>query len=374
MNLSPLVEALNEFDEFSFLDTPLATDLESGHFVALSHAVQRSLRHLQQLSGFLESQKTQRLKIIFHRRYKPIEQCQCHHPFKCGRPFIGKSSSLRSQRDGTEVVLLSLVASTHEKTYSPITFIDKLVKKNELGQPFRLSDHQREVLRLAFAFDQDGRLPWDTILYSCIKKSGKTTLNGALTLAWGFTQEAPNEMLVLANDLEQTLARVFKTMEGIIQHNPELQREAEVQSRTIYLANGTTVTAISGDYAGAAGSNHGFVSCDELWGYTSESSTRLWEELTPVPTRKNSIRFISTYAGFEGESGLLWDLYKQVVSKDEHPEGQGERLHPDLPIYANREARIFAYWDHEPRMPWQTQAYYDSQRKNASARDIFAAS
>ena len=37
------------------------------------------------------------------------------------------------------------------KSISPITFIDKLIKKNELGQPFRLSDHQREVLRLAFA-------------------------------------------------------------------------------------------------------------------------------------------------------------------------------------------------------------------------------
>ena len=69
---------------------------------------------------------------------------------------------------------------------------------------FRLSDHQREVLRLAFDFDHDGRLPYDTIVYSCIKKSGKTTLNGALTLAWGFTQEAPNEILILANDLEQT--------------------------------------------------------------------------------------------------------------------------------------------------------------------------
>jgi len=29
-------------------------------------------------------------------------------------------------------------------------FIDKLVKKNELGRPFSLMDHQREVLRLAF--------------------------------------------------------------------------------------------------------------------------------------------------------------------------------------------------------------------------------
>jgi len=37
------------------------------------------------------------------------------------------------------------------------------------------------VLRVAFDFDQDRRLPWDTILYSCIKKSGKTTLN-ALSL------------------------------------------------------------------------------------------------------------------------------------------------------------------------------------------------
>src|SRR4249919_3289676 len=133
------------------------------------------------------------------------------------------------------------------KRITPLTFIDKLVKKNELGQPFSLMHHQREILRLAFAFDENGRLPWDTIIYSCVKKSGKTTLNGAVTLAWGFTQEAPNEILILANDLEQTLARVFKTMEGIIKFNPELKWEAEVQSRTIYLANGTTVTAISGD-------------------------------------------------------------------------------------------------------------------------------
>jgi hypothetical protein len=251
---------------------------------------------------------------------------------------------------------------------TPITFIDKAVKKNELGHPFSLSDHQREILRLAFAFDRQGKLPWDTIIYSCVKKSGKTTLNGALTLAWGFIEEAPNEILVLANDLEQSLARVFKTMEGIIKHNLQLSREAEVQTKTIFLANGTTITAISGDYAGAAGSNHGWLSYDELWAYTSESSRRLWEELTPVPTRKNSIRFITTYAGFEGESELLMDLYKQVVSTDEHPEGQGERIHPDLPIYANREARIFAYWDHEPRMPWQSPATRARKKCCAPAR------
>jgi hypothetical protein len=72
-------------------------------------------------------------------------------------------------------------------------------------------------------------LPYDAILYSCIKKSGKTTLNGATSLGWGFTQEAPNEILIRANHLEQTLARVFRTREGIIQHNPELHREAEAE-------------------------------------------------------------------------------------------------------------------------------------------------
>jgi len=44
-------------------------------------------------------------------------------------------------------------------TIFPTTFIEKLVKKNELGQPFTLMDHQREILRLAFAFEEHGRLP-----------------------------------------------------------------------------------------------------------------------------------------------------------------------------------------------------------------------
>lgn len=247
---------------------------------------------------------------------------------------------------------------------SPVSFIDRVVKRNELGQPFRLMDHQREILNLAFPFDEDGRLPWDTIIYSCVKKSGKTTLNAALTLWWAFTQEAPNEILIIANDLEQSLARVFRSMEGIIKHNPELQQEAEVQTKTIFLANGTTITAISGDYRGAAGSNYGWTSGDELWAYTSESSRRLWEELTPVPTRRNSVRFITTYAGLDGESDLLAELYRQGVGMEEHPQGQGERVHPELPCYVNRDARIFCYWDHDQRrFPWQTESYYQSQKR-----------
>jgi hypothetical protein len=72
---------------------------------------------------------------------------------------------------------------------------------------------------------------------------------------------------------------------------------------------------------------------------------------------------VSTYAGYEGESELLMNLYKQAVGKDEHPDGEGERVHPTLPAYANRQSSLFCYWDHQPRMEWQTEDYYQSQRK-----------
>src|SRR5205814_3926796 len=78
----------------------------------------------------------------------------------------------------------------------------------------------------------------------------------------------------------------------------------------------------------------------------------------------NSVRVVTTYAGWEGESELLFELYRLGVGDDEHPQGRGERVHPTLPLYLNREARLLVYWDHEPRMPWQTPAYYAAQRRS----------
>ncbi len=246
----------------------------------------------------------------------------------------------------------------------PVAFIDDLVRVNELGHPFRLFDHQREILRLAFCFDEAGYLPWTTLIYGAIKKSGKTFMNALLALWWAYTQESPNEIPLAANDLEQVQGRQFKAAAGIIQNNPALATSASITGRQIVFSNGTTITALASEYAGAAGSNHGLTGWDELWAYTSEPARRLWDELVPVPTRRNSIRVVTTYAGWEGESELLRDLYRQGVGPEEHPEGQGERLHPTLPIYGNREARLFVYWDHEPRMPWQTPAYLAARRRD----------
>jgi phage terminase large subunit-like protein len=245
----------------------------------------------------------------------------------------------------------------------PVAFIDRFITKTDRGEPFVLAAHQREILRTMFAFDADGRLSWDTGIYSSVKKDGKTTTNACVTLWWAFTQEAPNELKLVANDLEQSVSRAFTTMKGLLRHNRELGAGAEVKATSIALANGTVIQALANDYASEAGANQGWSSWTELWAFTSESARRMWEELTPVPTRRNSIRFVDTYAGFEGESELLFALYKSVVDAEEHPEGQGVRIHPTLPIFMNREARVCAYWDHEPRMPWQTETYRAAQRR-----------
>ena len=115
--------------------------------------------------------------------------------------------------------------------------------------------------------------------------------------------------------------------------------------------------ALAQEYKSASGSRHALTLWDELWGYKSESSQRMWEEMTIPPTEKYGMKVVVTYAGFEGESHTLWNLYEQCVLN-------GIRLRdefPDLPCYTNQQGTTFCYWDHEPRMPWQTPEYYEAE-------------
>jgi hypothetical protein len=60
-----------------------------------------------------------------------------------------------------------------KRTISPVEFIDRLVKKSELGKPFKLFPHQRVILNLAFAFDENGKLPYDTIIFLVPKSQAR---------------------------------------------------------------------------------------------------------------------------------------------------------------------------------------------------------
>jgi hypothetical protein len=84
--------------------------------------------------------------------------------------------------------------------------------------------------------------------------------------------------------------------------------------------------------------------------------------MIPVPTRKVSARWTSTYAGFTGESKLLEELYKRGL--------QGEEIAPSL----YRQDGLLMYWTHEPVAPWQTPRWLAQMRQqhraNAYLRQI----
>jgi hypothetical protein len=139
----------------------------------------------------------------------------------------------------------------------------------------------------------------------------------------------------------------------------------------------------------------------ELWGFVDQAAIRLWDEMTPIPTEPDSVRWVETYAGYEGESELLYGLYERatktgrqltngefaqaVCRPDVEGESYGDFLHaftetngqPEalVPIYVDEPGGLLAYWDDgliARRMPWQQgeagEIYYRQQESQLPPR------
>lgn len=175
---------------------------------------------------------------------------------------VPKLKQRRPHRKKPEPAALVTGTSSPENplAHDPAAWIDANILVSELGKPFKLAPYQRRVLAEMFRFDDTGKLWIDEGIWSEPKKGGKTTLAAAIGLWWGDTQEAPNEILVCANDLEQATSRAFATMKQMVKRNPGLgAKVAKVSTTTITFKTGTVIKAIASEYAGAAGSNHGLV-------------------------------------------------------------------------------------------------------------------
>lgn len=232
----------------------------------------------------------------------------------------------------------------------------------ETARPIIFQPHQRDILRIMSAQRGDGRFEWTTLIYSTIKKSGKTAA-AALYARWAAETWGPyQEVYNLGNKLQQAKDRGFRIAKRSIELAPSAIKEQWDIQQTImtHRPSGSFIQALPIAGAGEAGGNQSLTLWTELWGFQYDEALLMWDELKPVPTRVLSQRFIDTYAGFEGVSALLkklWDLGLM-----------GERLHDSLPIYGNREAGLCAYIDtgvEARRMPWQRgiegQRYYAEQ-------------
>lgn len=254
------------------------------------------------------------------------------------------------------------VAWIEKEFFIPETKNDPVLKGHLHLQPY-----QRDALYEALSRDENGDYKYSIIIWSDIKKSIKSTIAAAVNLARAHTVEW-GEFYIVANDLKQANSRVSRYVRRSLilnkKTNPKKNRDYRMSGYEISLPNGSTIEAIPIDPSGEAGSNADQITWSELWGSNEKAKNDMWAEMTLSPTKHGqSFRWVESYAGFTGESELLYALYETGV-KD------GELLWPDklydvtegqptpLELYVNKKARMLCLWNTQPRNPWQTKAYY----------------
>lgn len=234
-------------------------------------------------------------------------------------------------------------------------------------------------------------LKYTTMLYSTIKKSGKTLI-GAGVGRWAAEElDRYGEVYCVANDQsqasERTYAAVRKSIEltpGWDQKHRDLPGVARVTDVSMSFHKSKSILKpVSLDAHGEAGANPVCSVWSEVWGFDNAPALLLWDELTSALTRKNSFRFVESYAGIDPDSELLLMLYNSTVKDGRQITAQeladvtGEPLgvfeeatEPGdlVPLFVNERAGLIAYWDEGEiarRMPWQrgerAEKYYQSE-------------
>lgn len=244
-------------------------------------------------------------------------------------------------------------------TYDPVDYMESRFYIPETRAPIRFERYQKRALREALAQNEDGLFKYSTILWGEIKKSGKTSVSAAV-MDYMISSIPYSSGKFVANTLDQADSRASKMLRTNFSLHPR-EGVLVIPSRNlIRYPNNSEVKSVPINPSAEAGGNDTMIAYDELWGAHEEAKERMWTETTLSPTRYGkSFRWVSTYAGFLGESNLLWNLYQQGVDEYAQFPGQGKRFDwcdefdPPLECYHNDAARLFCLWNTVPRLPWQ---------------------
>lgn len=253
---------------------------------------------------------------------------------KRARKALVKPPSLKDPAYKTDIIKFA-----EEQFYIP-----------ETRKPIVLEDFQKEKILKPIFYGEDRPT---MALVGQTKKSGKSTL-AALAAAWQlFCGEDFSEIYIAARDKEQSQWVTFNKLVKTCELNHNMLINVDITKDSIERkATGSIVRCLPVEVS-CAGLNPSLVIFDELWSYDLESMTRFFEEMTTVPTRKNPLVLIVSYAGYDtDEENLLYSLYQK-----------GQK---------GGDPTFFFYWDHKNSMPWQTKKYLKQQkgrlRKNTYLR------
>lgn len=252
--------------------------------------------------------------------------------------------------------------------------------------------HVNLLLDLMFYPEKYGLPHFFVILYSTIKKSIKTTL-GSVIARWVMeTWDGKQECIFLASDAEQAKGRGYQMFRDTIELHPRYDKDKRIlfgpnneklwditDKRALYIPDGSFIKPVSSDYAGEAGGNPTASFYTELWTWRMQKDEKLFSEMTVPPTRPRGFRYIDSYAGYTGESNVLWKIWQRLqrdgrqLTVDDVP--AWGVLYPDepkLPVWVHLPSRSIGYIDQgikARRFPWQLgpegDAYYLAERAAA---------
>lgn len=242
----------------------------------------------------------------------------------------------------------------------PVDWIGHYLRNPETRQPFEMYPEQVAFLREGFTPDPETmRLKYDEVVFSAPKKAGKSALASMVLLyvicALGADRA---EGYIVSNSREQASDRIFNDCTAILKCSPELV--ANPRNDVIEFPQiDAFIKTVTTEAKSAAGPRPTIVVGDEIWGFTNEAAIRLWDEMAPTPTVPVSVRLITTYAGFVGESNLLEGYYRRIFAEDGSLQEGVKQVGTDL--YAK--GRTLVYWTHAWRAPWQTPEWIDTMRQ-----------
>lgn len=243
-------------------------------------------------------------------------------------------------------------------TDNPILFLEDNYTLPETRLNIKLQPFQKDWILgpLFYDLDDKGLRKYNIALLGMPKKNGKSALAAGLALFFMYCDEPFGEIIVAANDKDQASMIIYNKIRRSIMINPTLKRGVRAFKDVIeVLSTGTTCQCIAHQYSSAAGLNPNLTLFDEIWGFKDR---KFYDELTVVPTRRNPLIVIVTYAGYEQE-GLLWDLYEDGIN------GSPILDTGDPEIVVNRglnDPKMFFFWSNKNMADWITEEYLMFQR------------
>lgn len=209
---------------------------------------------------------------------------------------------------------------------------------------------KKEIFEPLFKLDsRTGLRQHNLALVSMPKKNGKSCLGAMIAEYFMFQDEPFGEVILTANSKDQSSWVVFDKLVKGLSMNPYTFREVIIGDDQIKVKKTQTIVRIAApNYKTIAGANPTLVVYDELWGYELDAARKFWDELTTVPTRKEPLSLVVSYAGHD-EDSLLYELWEKGQSKD-------------------KPKNYFFYWSHKNKASWITNKYLREQRRRPGMR------